>query len=288
MILEGKTLAAQLREPLLQRAQRVQERLGRALSLFAVGSSDDYAAYVYLKKEVAAAEKLGVRCQIQPISNHTSAEEFLTLLRKASADPQTDAILIARPLPEHLANSGFEHFIAAEKDIDGMSDVSMGKLFLCKTWEDVESLKTFIPCTALAVMRLLEHHRINPQGLEAAVIGRSPNVGRPLAHLLTCKNATTKICHTYTQDLAFSLQNTRLICSAAGQAGLLTRVNVPAGAIIIDIATNLGPDGNLCGDAQTQDLLEKGCKISPVPGGVGPVTLACLLENIILSGERKI
>ncbi|MBR3898972.1 MAG: bifunctional 5,10-methylenetetrahydrofolate dehydrogenase/5,10-methenyltetrahydrofolate cyclohydrolase [Elusimicrobiaceae bacterium] len=288
MILEGKTLAAQLREPLLQRAQRVQERLGRALSLFAVGSSDDYGAYVYLKKEVAAAEKLGVRCQIQPISNHTSAEEFLTLLRKASADPQTDAILIARPLPEHLANSGFEHFIAAEKDIDGMSDVSMGKLFLCKTWEDVESLKTFIPCTALAVMRLLEHHRINPQGLEAAVIGRSPNVGRPLAHLLTCKNATTKICHTYTQDLAFSLQNTRLICSAAGQAGLLTRVNVPAGAIIIDIATNLGPDGNLCGDAQTQDLLEKGCKISPVPGGVGPVTLACLLENIILSGERKI
>ncbi|WP_458402231.1 bifunctional 5,10-methylenetetrahydrofolate dehydrogenase/5,10-methenyltetrahydrofolate cyclohydrolase [Candidatus Avelusimicrobium sp.] len=288
MILEGKTLAAQLREPLLQRAQRVQERLGRALSLFAVGSSDDYAAYVYLKKEVAAAEKLGVRCQIQPISNHTSAEEFLTLLRKASADPQTDAILIARPLPEHLVNSGFEHFIAAEKDIDGMSDVSMGKLFLCKTWEDVESLKTFIPCTALAVMRLLEHHRINPQGLEAAVIGRSPNVGRPLAHLLTCKNATTKICHTYTQDLAFSLQNTRLICSAAGQAGLLTRVNVPAGAIIIDIATNLGPDGNLCGDAQTQDLLEKGCKISPVPGGVGPVTLACLLENIILSGERKI
>lgn len=288
MILEGKTLAAQLREPLLQRAQRVQERLGRALSLFAVGSSDDYAAYVYLKKEVAAAEKLGVRCQIHPISNHTSAEEFLTLLRKASADPQTDAILIARPLPEHLANSGFEHFIAAEKDIDGMSDVSMGKLFLCKTWEDVESLKTFIPCTALAVMRLLEHHRINPQGLEAAVIGRSPNVGRPLAHLLTCKNATTKICHTYTQDLAFSLQNTRLICSAAGQAGLLTRVNVPAGAIIIDIATNLGPDGNLCGDAQTQDLLEKGCKISPVPGGVGPVTLACLLENIILSGERKI
>ncbi|MBR2866023.1 MAG: bifunctional 5,10-methylenetetrahydrofolate dehydrogenase/5,10-methenyltetrahydrofolate cyclohydrolase [Elusimicrobiaceae bacterium] len=288
MILEGKTLAAQLREPLLQRAQRVQERLGRALSLFAVGSSDDYGAYVYLKKEVAAAEKLGVRCQIQPISNHTSTEEFLTLLRKASADPQTDAILIARPLPEHLANSGFEHFIAAEKDIDGMSDVSMGKLFLCKTWEDVESLKTFIPCTALAVMRLLEHHRINPQGLEAAVIGRSPNVGRPLAHLLTCKNATTKICHTYTQDLAFSLQNTHLICSAAGQAGLLTRVNVPAGAIIIDIATNLGPDGNLCGDAQTQDLLEKGCKISPVPGGVGPVTLACLLENIILSGERKI
>ena len=288
MILEGKTLAAQLREPLLQRAQRVQERLGRALSLFAVGSSDDYAAYVYLKKEVAAAEKLGVRCQIHPISNHTSTEEFLTLLRKASADPQTDAILIARPLPEHLANSGFEHFIAAEKDIDGMSDVSMGKLFLCKTWEDVESLKTFIPCTALAVMRLLEHHRINPQGLEAAVIGRSPNVGRPLAHLLTCKNATTKICHTYTQDLAFSLQNTHLICSAAGQADLLTRVNVPAGAIIIDIATNLGPDGNLCGDAQTQDLLEKGCKISPVPGGVGPVTLACLLENIILSGERKI
>ena len=288
MILEGKTLAAQLREPLQQRAQRVQDRLGRPLSLFAVGSSDDYGAYVYLKKEVAAAEKLGVCTQVHPISNHTSTEEFLTLLKKASADEQIDAILIARPLPQHLATSGFEHFIAAEKDIDGMSDVSMGKLFLCKTWEEVENLKTFIPCTALAVMRLLEHHHINPEGLEAAVIGRSANVGRPLAHLLTCKNATTKICHTYTRDLAFSLQNAQLICSAAGQAELLTPKNIPADAIVIDIATNLGQDGNLCGDAQTQSLLEKGCQISPVPGGVGPVTLACLLENIILSGERKI
>ena len=140
----------------------------------------------------------------------------------------------------------------------------------------------------MAVIRLLDFHQIDPQGMEAAVIGRSSTVGRPLAHLLSCRNATVKTCHTFTKDLKFSLQNTQLICSAAGQAELLTPQNTPAGSIVIDIATNLDKEGNLCGDCKTELLLQHGCRVSPVPGGVGPVTLACLLENIILSGEKKI
>ena len=287
MILEGRTLAAALRAPLAARAEVVAQKLGRPISLFAVGSTDDYGAYVYLKKEVQAAEKLGVRCQVYEINKNTPVKEFLSLLQKASAQPDIDAILIPRPLPPALAQSGFTHFIAPEKDIDGMSNVSAGNLFLCKTWQDIEALPTFVPCTAMAVIRLLDAHNIELPGKEAVVIGRSPTVGRPLAHLLTCRNATVKICHTCTRDLAFSLQNADLICAAAGHPGLLTPQNVPPGATIIDIATNLDPQGRLCGDACTQQLLDKGCKISPVPGGVGPVTLACLLENIILSGERK-
>ncbi len=288
MILSGKELAAAIRAPLQERAQAVAQKLGRPISLFAVGSTDDYGAYVYLKKEAAAAEKLGISVTVREVNARTPVAEFLDLLRQASADKNIDAILIPRPLPDALAQSGFTRFIAAEKDIDGMSNTSMGNLFLCKTWQDVQALPTFVPCTAWAVIRLLDAHHINPEGLETVVIGRSPTVGKPLAHLLTCRNATVKICHTRTRDLAVSLQGAQLICSAAGHAGLLHIGNVPAGSTLIDIATNLDKQDHLCGDADTQALLAAGCRVSPVPGGVGPVTLACLLENIILSGEKKI
>ncbi len=287
MILDGKALAASLRAPLEERARQAERKLGRPISLFAAGSTEDYGAYVYLKKEVQAAEKLGVRTQVYELKNSTSVKEFLDLLQNVSADAEVDAILIPRPLPPALAQSGFTRFIAPEKDIDGMSNTSMGNLFLCKTWQDVQTLPTFVPCTAMAVIRLLDAYGIDPQSKETAVIGRSSTVGRPLAHLLTCRNATVKICHTFTKDLAFSLQNADLICCAAGQPALLPAQHVKTGATVIDIATNLDKDGRLCGDACTQELLQKGCHVSPVPGGVGPVTLACLLENIILSGERK-
>ena len=280
-------MAASLRAPLEERARQAERKLGRPISLFAAGSTEDYGAYVYLKKEVQAAEKLGVRTQVYELNNSTSVKEFLDLLQNVSADAEVDAILIPRPLPPALAQSGFTRFIAPEKDIDGMSNISMGNLFLCKTWQDVQTLPTFVPCTAMAVIRLLDAYGIDPQSKETAVIGRSSTVGRPLAHLLTCRNATVKICHTFTKDLAFSLQNADLICCAAGQPALLPAQHVKTGATVIDIATNLDKDGRLCGDACTQELLQKGCHVSPVPGGVGPVTLACLLENIILSGERK-
>lgn len=288
MLITGKELAASIRAPLLQRAQALAAKMGRPLGLFAVGSSDDYGAYVYLNKEVQAAQQLGVRTQLHSVNAGTAAADFLALIKKASADPEIDAILIARPLPPALAQSGFTQFIAPEKDIDGMSHVSMGNLFLCKTWEDVQALRTFVPCTAMAVIRLLDAYHIDPQGWEAAVIGRSPTVGKPLAHLLTCRNATVKICHTHTHDLRAALQQAQLICSAAGQAGLLHSGNVPDGCCVIDIATNLDSENHLCGDACTQQLLQKNCTVSSVPGGVGPVTLATLLENIILSKERTL
>lgn len=288
MILEGRTLAKQIRLSLPARAEAARNKLGRPIRLHAYGCADDYAAFLYLNKEVEAARKTGVDAQAFALSASTSAKEFLAMLKADAADPQVDAVLVARPLPPQLAQSGYERILPPEKDADGMSHVNMGNLFLCKTWEEVKKLPGFVSCTAMAVIRLLEYHRINPSGMEAAVIGRSFNVGRPLAHLLTCKNATVKICHTFTQDLKKSLHGMNLICCAAGKPNLLTADMAEPSAVIMDIATNAAPDGRLCGDAQTEALLQKGCAVSPVPGGVGPVTLACLLENIILSGERKI
>ena len=156
MILEGRTLASAIKNPLPKRAEIVREKLGRPISLKAIGSTEDYGAYVYLKKEVQAAEKLGVETQIFEVNNATSASAFVSLVKKLSADENTDAILIPRPLPVHLASSNYAAYLAPQKDIDGMSNLNMGNLFLCKTWEEIENLKGFVPCTAMAVIKLLE------------------------------------------------------------------------------------------------------------------------------------
>ena len=286
MILEGRTLAAQIRQPLPQRAEVVRQKLGRPVCLRAIGSTEDYGAYVYLKKEVAAAQELGVDTKVFEVDNQTPAAEFLALVKNLSADKNVDAILIPRPLPAHLAATPYADLLAPQKDIDGMSNINAGNLFLCKMWPEILALKGFAPCTAMAVIRVLEYHQIPLAGAEAAVIGRSSTVGRPLAHLLTCKNATVKICHTKT-DLPRALKDADLVCSAAGKPGLLQADWLRPGAVVIDISTNWA-DGRLCGDASPAQLEARGVSYSPVPGGVGPVTLAVLLENIVLSGERKI
>ena len=285
MILEGKTLAAQIRESLAQRAECVRQKLGRSISLAAIGSTEDYGAHVYLQKEAAAAEKIGVQTQIFEVNNQTSSADFLARVEQLSAAPAVDAILIPRPLPEHLAATDYAARLSAHKDIDGMSADNMGRLFLCKTWAEIESLPGFVPCTALAVIRLLEYHHVPLEGAAITVIGRSSTVGRPLAHLLTCKNATVTLCHTKT-DLPRAVKDADLVCCAAGQPGLLKTDWLKPGATVIDISTNWY-NNHLCGDANAEELSQKGISYSPVPGGVGPVTLALLLENLVLSGERK-
>lgn len=285
MILEGKTLAAAIREPLAKRAEAVRQKLGRAISLAAIGSTEDYGAHVYLQKEVAAAQKIGIQTQIFEVNNQTPVDQFLTQVQALSNDPNIDAILIPRPLPEHLAASCYASLLAPQKDVDGMSADNMGRLFLCKTWAEIEALPGFVPCTAMAVIRLLTHYQFQLEGAAVTVIGRSSTVGRPLAHLLTCKNATVTLCHTKT-DLPRAVKDADLICSAAGKPELLKTDWLKPGATVVDISTNWYQN-RLCGDANESELAQKGLSYSPVPGGVGPVTLALLLENMVLSGERK-
>lgn len=286
MILEGRTLAQHIRAPLQQRADAVRQKLGRPICLCALGSADDYAARLYLQKEVAAAQALGVETHVFDLDSHTPADGFIRSIEALAQSRETDAVLIPRPLPPQLTLTPFTDYLNPAQDIDGMSALNLGRLFLCKTWQQVQQLPGFVPCTALAVMRLLEFHRIKLDGAEAAVIGRSSTVGRPLAHLLTCKNATVKICHSHT-DLPRAVKDADIVFTAAGTPGLLKTQWLKRGAVVIDISTNWH-NNTLCGDALADELAAAGISYSPVPGGVGPVTLAVLLENIILSGERKI
>ncbi len=286
MILEGKTLAKQIRAPLQERADVVRRKLGRPICLCALGSCEDYAARLYLQKEVAAAQKIGIETHIFDLNAATPADGFCHAVKALAMHPTTDAVLIPRPLPEQLAQSDFADFLNPRQDIDGMSLSNAGRLFLCKTWQQVENLPGFVPCTAMAVMRLLDFHHVDLAGKAITVIGRSPTVGRPLAHLLSCKNATVTLCHSFS-DVPRAVAQADIVCSAAGTPGLLKTAWLKKGALVIDISTNW-QNNTLCGDANAEELAAAGISYSPVPGGVGPVTLAVLLENIILSGERKL
>ena len=198
-----------------------------------------------------------------------------------------DALLIARPLPPQLNDLDIAANINPAQDIDGSGLISMGRLFMCKTWQQIENLQTFIPCCPKAVMRLLDYHKIILEGKKVAVIGRSNTVGSPLAKMLTAKNATVTLCHSKTKELKEITLNSDIVISAAGKINLIKKDFVKKGTILIDVATVVNEQGKCVGDMDFENLKDI-CAISPVPGGVGPVTLACLLENIIISAERKI
>lgn len=286
-ILEGKTLAAQIRAPLADRTQAVAEALGRPPRLVGICWQGDYAGFLYLNKEVAAARKIGIRADIVVIDEKTSKEGLFTLLKAVSYDISIDAILIPRPLPPTLNNLDIAPLFNAAQDIDGAGLMSMGRLFMCKNWSDVLALDTFIPCCPLAVMRLMEYHNIELSGKRVAMLGRSNTVGGPLAKMMTCRDATVTLCHSKTRDLSEVLMQQDIVVSATGHARFIKKEMLKKGTIIVDVGTNQDESGVFCGDADFDNIKEIS-SISPVPGGVGPVTLACLLEHTVISAERKV
>ncbi|MDR0953008.1 MAG: bifunctional 5,10-methylenetetrahydrofolate dehydrogenase/5,10-methenyltetrahydrofolate cyclohydrolase [Elusimicrobiota bacterium] len=288
MILEGKTLSTQIRSTLKSRIEACQQKLGRPLKLVGVAWQGGYASYLYLKKEVEAAAKLGVQGQVVDIEQNTTLEDFVNLIKKLSADDNIDAILIPKPLPKHLDTPAAWEALDPAKDIDGAAVLNIGRLFLCKTASEIENMQDFAPCTAKAVLKLLEYHKIPLSGVETAVIGRSGTVGKPAAHMLTCQNATVKICHSKTKDIKASLSSCDIVICAIGSPRFLKADMIKEGAVVVDVGTNEDENGCYCGDVDYEAVSKKASAISPVPGGVGPLTLTFLLENIVIAAERKI
>ena len=201
-ILEGKTLANQIKASLQERAYAIYKKIGRRASLIGFGWKGDAAGFYYLNKEVEAARKIGIDADIVLLEENTKPKQLFTLLDAVFQKANTlDALLIARPLPPQLNNLDIAANINPAQDIDGSGLISMGRLFMCKTWQEIENLQTFIPCCPKAVIRLLDFHKINLEGKKVAVIGRSNTVGSPLAKMLTAKNAVVTLCHSKTKDL---------------------------------------------------------------------------------------
>jgi methylenetetrahydrofolate dehydrogenase (NADP+)/methenyltetrahydrofolate cyclohydrolase len=288
MILEGKTLSSQIRAAFSERVKNCEQKLARSLKVAGIAWQGGYASYLYLKKEIEAAEKIGIKGQIFEIAENTTLEEMVRLVRNLSADPSVDAVLIPKPLPKHLDVPQIWEAVAADKDIDGSCPLNVGRLFLCKTAAEIAAMQGFTPCTAKSVLELLKYHKVPLSGAEIAVIGRSSTVGKPAAHMLSCENATVKICHSKTKDIAKSLLQADIVVCAIGVPRFLQADMIKEGAIVVDVGTNQDCNGVYCGDVNFDEVSKKASKITPVPGGVGPLTLTFLLENIVISAERKI
>ena len=284
-ILEGKTLSAAILAALPARIEAVKERLGRPPSLAIINYFADSPSAVYVKRKIAACEKLGIAVKLYAPRPEEGYPAFKALLARLGADASCDAIMLERPLPDGFETLETWDALPAAKDVDGLSTLNMGRLFLAKKFSEVEAGSYFSPCTALAVVRLLKFHGIDPSGLNIAVAGRSAVVGRPLAWMLTALDATVTLCHTRTKNTAEIFKNSDLVITAVGKAKWLKKELLPAGATVIDVGTNFDENGKMCGDADLEDLKESAAAVSPVPGGVGPVTLACLLEAAVRAAE---
>ena len=284
-ILEGKTLSAQILDALPARIAAVKTALGRPPSLAIINYFADSPSAVYVKRKIAACEKLGITVKLFAPDQAEGYPAFKALLARLGADPAYDAIMVERPLPDGFETLETWDSIPAAKDVDGLSSLNMGRLFIAKKFSEVETGGYFVPCTALAVVRLLKFHGINPSGLNVAVAGRSAVVGKPLAQMLVTLDATVTVCHTRTKNIAEVFKKADLVITAAGKAKWLKKELLPAGAAVIDVGTNFDEAGKMCGDADFEDLKSSASAVSPVPGGVGPVTLACLIEAAVKAAE---
>jgi methylenetetrahydrofolate dehydrogenase (NADP+) / methenyltetrahydrofolate cyclohydrolase len=268
--LSGRELAADIRAGTAARAAELAAA-GHPPRLTVVSATDDDATAWYVRSIAAAAAKAGIGCEVEDLGPAATVAGIEAQLTALGDDPTVHAVILATPLPGGARLAELGAAIDPAKDVDGANPLSLGRL--------MTGLPTFVPATAEAVLRLLDHHRIALDGQHAVVVGRSAVAGKPVAHLLLDRNATVTICHTHTRDLAAITTQADILVVAAGRAGLIGPEHVAPGATVIDVGTNATADGGLVGDVDAK-VADVAGALSPVPGGVGPVTTALLLRHV--------
>lgn len=280
LMLNGKEVAGEVRSALVPRVQAFTEKFGRAPHLSVVIVGDDPASHVYVKNKKIACEAVGMTSTIHSLPQDISQSELTLMIRSLNADDHVDGILVQFPLPPHLSSDEVLGLVASEKDADGLTYTSLGYFFAGKPLVK--------PCTPEGVMKILRHYKISVEGMKAVVVGRSNIVGKPMAQLLTDANATVTLCHSKTKNLTEYTQAADLVVVAAGRARMLGRDDFKQGAVVIDVGMHRGgPAGKLCGDVRYEELEGWVKAATPVPGGVGPMTIATLIENTCELAERR-
>ena len=283
-ILDGRAMSAEMKEELRSEARHTVEKLGQIPGLVIVRVGGDAASGVYSKAILRVAEDVGINARLEQLSMNTSADELRALLVQLNHDQAVDGIMVQMPLPAHLSQKMVAKTIASNKDIDGISPLSAGNLLL--------GLPSFLPSTAAAVMEMLERTHTPLEGRRVVVISRSNVVGKPLGMMLLQKNATVTICHSHTTDLAALTRQADVLVAASGCARMVTAEMVKPGAVVIDVGINVLPDGSIVGDVDFASVCGVAGAITPVPGGVGPLTNVVLLMQCVqaawqLVGEKK-
>lgn len=277
-IIDGKALAASIRADLAKRTTVLTEK-GHWPGLAVVIVGDDPASQVYVRNKIRACADTGIESIEYRLAKDTREEELLKLIGELNNDKRVDGILVQLPLPEQIAPEKVIAAIAPEKDVDGFHVMNAGKL--------LTGTGGFMPCTPYGVMKMIESVGYDLTGKEAVVVGRSNIVGKPQALMLLAKNATVTVAHSRTADLADVTRRADVLIAAVGRAKMITGDMVKPGALVIDVGMNRDENGKLCGDVDTASVMGIAGWVSPVPGGVGPMTIAMLMTNTVEAVERR-
>jgi methylenetetrahydrofolate dehydrogenase (NADP+)/methenyltetrahydrofolate cyclohydrolase len=279
-IIDGKLLADAVRAELAEKAAALKATQGITPCLAVILVGEDPASAVYVKNKVMACEKAGFRSikEVYPID----VEPMVVLgkIAELNADPDVHGILVQLPLPKQFDSDAVLEAILPEKDVDGFHAENVGAL--------MQGNPRFIPCTPYGVMKMLESAKVPLKGAEAVIVGRSNIVGKPMAMLLLAQSCTVTVCHSQSKDLAFHTKRADILVAAVGRAKMITGDMIKPGATVIDVGINRTADGKLCGDVDFDSCKEVAGAITPVPGGVGPMTITMLLANTLESAERTL
>ncbi len=276
-IIDGKVISQAVKDEVAAEVAVLKNKgVTPGLAVIIVG--DDPASRVYVNNKKKACEQLGMFSVEYTMPANTTEEELLSLIKDLNCDPQINGILCQLPLPKHLNEELVINTIIPEKDVDAFHPQNVGKIML----GDYD----FLPCTPAGIMEMLKYENIDITGKNCVVIGRSNIVGKPMAMLLLHKNATVTICHSKTQDLAGVCRQADILVAAVGRANFVTADMVKEGAVVIDVGINRLENGKLCGDVNFAEVEPKASYITPVPGGVGPMTIATLMKNTLTAAKR--
>ena len=277
-LMDGKALSNKIKSQLTQECEDLKVKgIIPGLAVILVGEDPASKTYVGMKEK--SCQAVGINSIMNRLPESTTEEELLAKIDELNKDSNVDGILVQLPLPKHIDTDRVLEAIYPSKDVDGFHAFNVGRL--------VENMDGFVPCTPLGVMKLLEEYGINPMGMDAVVVGKSNIVGKPMMNLLVNASATVTVCHSKTKDLKAKTSAADLLVVGVGRPLMITADMVKDGAVVIDVGINRLEDGRLVGDVDFENVKDKCSFITPVPGGVGPMTIAMLLSNTVKSAKNR-
>ena len=280
LIIDGKAVAKDVQRHIKEEVEGLERRWGMAPGLGVVLVGDDPGSHIYVRNKEKACKEVGIKSFEHLLPATISEKELLAVVQQLNKDKNVNGILVQLPLPAHIRSEKILEAISPYKDVDGFHPVSQGMLLL--------GGEGFRPCTPMGIMRLLESVGCDPKGKNAVVVGRSNIVGKPVALMLLEKHATVTICHSRTASLRDEVGRADILVVAIGKAGLVRGDWIKRGAVVIDVGINRLPSGKLCGDVDFETAKERASAITPVPGGVGPMTICMLLYNTLKAAKDSL
>jgi methylenetetrahydrofolate dehydrogenase (NADP+)/methenyltetrahydrofolate cyclohydrolase len=280
LIIDGKAVAREVQKQIKEEVEGLERRWGIKPGLGVVLVGDDPGSHIYVKNKEKACKEVGIKSSEHLLPATISEKELLVLIHNLNKDKNVNGILVQLPLPAHVRSERILEAISPHKDVDGFHPLNQGALLL--------GADGFRPCTPLGIMRLLESAGCDPKGKNAVIVGRSNIVGKPVALMLLEKHATVTVCHSRTASLRDEVGRAEIVVVAIGKAGLVRGDWIRSGAVVIDVGVNRLPSGKLCGDVEFDAAKERAAAITPVPGGVGPMTICMLLYNTLKAAKESL